>query len=61
MEPLEIELEVGETLILGDHRLTLLEIDGELVAVRVESPDDFYFDPTAIGDVHPRTRTFTRS
>ena len=40
MEPLEIELEVGETLILGSHKLTLLDIDDEQVAVKLESPDD---------------------
>ena len=49
MEPLEIELEVGETLILGDHKLTLIDIDGEIAAVKIDSPDDFYFDPDAIG------------
>jgi len=61
VEPLEIELEVGQTLILGDHKLTLLEIDGELVAVQVDSPDDFHFDPAAISSFHPRSRSFTRS
>lgn len=53
MEPLEIELEIGETLILGDHKLTLLDIDGEQTAIQVESPDDFYFDPDIIGGRDP--------
>jgi hypothetical protein len=49
VEPLEIELELGETLVVGNHRLTLLDIDGELVAVQLDSPDDYYFDPDVLG------------
>ncbi len=52
MEPLEIELEVGETLILGDHKLTLLDIDGELVAMQLESPDDYYFETDSVSSWH---------
>jgi len=61
VEPLEIELEVGQTLILGDHKLTLLDIDGQFVAVRLESPDDFYFDPNAINEFSHSARYFTQS
>ena len=61
VEPLEIELEVGETLILGDHKLTLMDVDGEQVAVKLESPDDYYFDPDAMNGFSPVTRFFTRT
>jgi len=61
VEPLEIELEVGETLILGDHKLTLLDIDGQIVAVKVQSPDDYYFDPEAMNGFSPVSRFFTRN
>ena len=61
MEPLEIELEVGESLILGDHRLTLIDIEGQYVAVKLEVPDDFYFDPDAMTGISPQSRFFTRT
>ncbi len=59
MEPLEIDLEVGETLILGDYRLTLLDIDGQEVAVQIESPDDFSFEQDALNDDRPGSRFFS--
>ncbi len=61
MEPLEIELELGETLVVGNHRLTLLDIDGELVAVQLDSPDDFYFDPDVLGGYSGDQRFFANS
>jgi hypothetical protein len=61
VEPLEIELELGETLILGDHKLTLMDVDGEQIAVKLESPDDYFFDPDAMNGFSPVTRFFTRN
>ena len=41
MHELEFELEVGEVLILGDYTLTLLDIDGDDVCIRIDEPDSF--------------------
>jgi hypothetical protein len=38
---LELELEVGEVLTLGDYTLTLLDIEGDDVCIRIEEPGEF--------------------
>jgi hypothetical protein len=38
---LELELEVGEVLTLGDYTLTLLDIDGNDVCIRIDEPGSF--------------------
>ena len=64
VEPLEIELEVGETLFLGDYSLTLLDTDGERIDVRIDSTegldaDGFDFDADAVFRMHGKRR-FTK-
>jgi hypothetical protein len=40
----EIELSIGEALVLGDHLLTLLDIEGKHVLVRVDPHDSVASD-----------------
>ena len=35
----EVELRVGETLVVGQHRVTVVEIDGEEIVFQVDEPD----------------------
>ncbi len=47
VERREIELEVGETIIVGDYALTLLDVDQQQIFVRVDSDrDNVKIDPT---------------
>ena len=47
---LEVELNVGEPIWIGEHRLRVLDIDGDEIVVRVDSPgDDDEFLPEDTG------------
>jgi hypothetical protein len=41
VEPLELELEVGETVLVGEHMLTVMDVDGDHVTVRIDLEDEF--------------------
>lgn len=40
MNDSEIELSVGETFYVGGYALTVLDIDGDEIQFRIDSPDD---------------------
>lgn len=49
----EIELNVGETLWIGEHRLQVLDLDGNEVVVRLDPPgddDEFLLEDTGWSD-----------
>lgn len=35
----EVELRVGETLVIGQYRVTIVEIDGEEIVFQVDDPE----------------------
>lgn len=47
----EIELSIGEALVLGDHLLTLLDIEGKHVLVRVDPHDSVALDMNSASDL----------
>lgn len=40
MNDSEIELSVGETFYIGGYALTVVDIEGEEIQFRIDSPDD---------------------
>lgn len=36
----EVELSSGETVQIGDHSVTILEVDGDVIHFRIDSPDE---------------------
>ena len=40
MSEFEIELEIGDVLQIGGHSLTLIDIDGQSICVRIEDQGD---------------------
>jgi hypothetical protein len=48
----EIELEIGDVLQIGGHSLTLIDIDGQTICVRVEDQgDDWLGEPVFADDL----------
>ncbi len=47
MDKHEIEVIVGETLQLGDYFVTILDVEGDEIRIRIDSEDGepFTFDP----------------
>ena len=36
----EVELSSGETVQIGDYSVTILDVDGDVIHFRIDSPDD---------------------
>jgi len=41
----EIELEIGDVLRIGEYSITLLDIDGKTVCVRIDGEEDWLESP----------------